>query len=113
MVTQRFRNDTERAAFLDNYREESAGWYLWKEDPELGEKIWRNDLSDTHYYAVREVFETSLWPKKHQKWYAIDRYIVDLGDPEEEFPPTFHDQRASRTQQLTDLKEFQKKEKSR
>ena len=32
---KKFKNDNERIAFLEDYRNEQNGWYLWKHDEDL------------------------------------------------------------------------------
>ena len=112
MLTKKFKNDKERTDFLDDYRNAENGWILWKEDADLSIRIWRNDLSEDHAYIVEENLVTYGWPQRHQVWAVRDRYIIDwskTGTDMEKNQKSFRDQRASKTQQLTDLKEFQKK----
>ena len=37
-----FKNDKERLAFLDNYRNTDHGWYQWKKDEDLGRAWWKD-----------------------------------------------------------------------
>lgn len=38
---EKLKNDKERAAFLDDYRNTDSGWYLWKEDDDRQIALWR------------------------------------------------------------------------
>ena len=110
---EKFKNDTERLAFLDDYRNMDNGWYLWREDYDRQLRVFRNDIAPDFCLLVEEHLLTIEWPKKHQSWTVRDRYIVnwaETGDKMERGMKTFADQRASRTQQLAALKEFQKTE---
>ena len=93
----KFKNDKERIAFLEDYRNEENGWYLWKDVPDIQRKFWRFDLEDTAL-IVEEQQRTSHWPYEHQKWDVTHWYIV------EDWEKPFADHTASRTQALARLK---------
>lgn len=110
----KFKNDEERLAFLDDYRNMDNGWCLWKDDHDRQLRVFRNDLAPDLCFLVEEHLQTISWPNKHMKWEVRDRYIVnwaETGDTPQRGMKTFSDQRASRTQQLAALKEFQKRGK--
>lgn len=97
----RFKNDRERGAFLDDYRNERNEWYLWKEDDDIGRRMWRRDLADCHL-IVEEQLITYRWPKEHVTWSVMHWYIV------EDWSIPFADSRGSRTSALQKLKEYAK-----
>lgn len=107
-----FKNDKERTEFLEDYRNIDNGWYLWREDYARQLRIFQNDLASDLCFLVEEHLVTLEWPKKHQAWAVRERYIVnweETGDKMERGMRTFADQRASKSQQLAALKEFQKR----
>ena len=109
-----FKNDAERIEFLENYRNMDLGWCLWKDDRDRQLRVFRNDITENLCFLVEEQLLTFSWPNRNQKWTVRDRYIVnwaETGDRMERGMQTFGDQRASRTQQLTALKELQKRKK--
>ena len=109
-----FKTDTERIEFLENYRDIDRGWCLWKDDHDRQIRVFRNDLAPDLCFLVEERLLTISWPNKHMEWEARARYIVnwaETGDTLQRGVKTFSDQRASRTQQLAALKEFQKRGK--
>ena len=113
-MTVNFKNDAERTEFLDDYRNMDNGWCLWKDDHDRLLRVFRNDIAEDLCFLVEEQLLTISWPNKHQRWTVRDRYIVnwaETGDRMERGMMTFGDQRASRTQQLTALKEYQKRGK--
>ena len=97
-----FKNDKERAAFLDDYRDAEAGWKLWKDDPETGIRWWRFDLP-AGVLIVEERECELVYPITHRDYIVRQRYIIQ----DEEKP--FGSQQASRTQQIAWLKEMEKK----
>lgn len=99
---KKFKNDKERIAFLEDYRNQDHGWRLWKNDIDLERKLWRLDLEDVSL-VVEEQLQTIQWPTAHQKWIVKNWFILDSsGRP-------FADGTASRTQALAVLKEAGKK----
>lgn len=95
----RFKNDRERGAFLDDYRNEKNGWYLWKEDDDIGRRMWRRDLTGCAL-IVEEQLITYRWPQDHVTWSVMHWYIV------EDWHEPFADSQASRTEALKKLKEY-------
>lgn len=109
-----FKNDKERTEFLENYRDAERGWRLWKGDTDRQVRIFRNDIAPDLCLVVEEQLLTFEWPKKHQSWAVRDRYIINWDETGDVFARgmlTFGDQRASRSQQLAALKEYQKRGK--
>lgn len=107
-----FKNDKERTDFLDDFRNPDLGWCLWKKDADRDLFVYRNDLAEDLCFLVEEELITVSWPKKHRSWTVRNRYIVNwpmTGPAYKDGMKTFGDQRASRTQQLAALKEFQKR----
>lgn len=98
---KKFKNDKERIAFLEDYRNVDHGWYLWKQDEELGRWMWRLDLDGTSI-IVEEILRTFEWPKKHQEKTISNWYIMDWSG-------LFEDHRASRTMALAEIKKRTKK----
>lgn len=88
----KFRNDKERIAFLEDYRNDENGWYLWQEYAEIGRKMWRRDIDDGNTSViVEERLQTISWPRPEEKWIVHKWYLVtDVGRP-------FEDNVASRT----------------
>ena len=97
----KFKNDKERKAFLDDYRNEDHGWHLWKQDVELGRRWWRVMLNSCHL-VVEEELRTFEYPRKEKRWIVKHWYIVRA-----KCIP-FGDQVASRTLALAELKKEEK-----
>ena len=95
----RFRNDKERGAFLEDYRNEKNGWYLWKEDDEINRKMWRRDLPDCAL-IVEEQQVTYRWPDKHVAWAAAHWYLIS------DWHIPFADGQVSRSQALEKIKTY-------
>lgn len=92
-----FKNDKERIAFLEDYRNLDNGWYLWKDDEDLQRRWWRFDLT-TCCLIVEEQLQTLLHPNKHQEMRLLHWYIID------DFKEPFADGVASRSMALNRLK---------
>ena len=97
-----FKNDKERIAFLEDYRNQDNGWWLWKKDNDLNRKWWRFDLTDCSF-IVEEQLQTIRWPDVHEKYCVVHWYVID------NYEAPFADGQASRTQALARLKEAEKK----
>ena len=97
----KFRNDKERIAFLEDYRNEQSGWYIWKEDDDLKRNMWRFDLPDCAL-IVEERLQTIEWPKAHLEWCVMHWYII------KDWHKPFADGTASRTMALAEIKKAQK-----
>ena len=97
----KFKNDKERIAFLEDYRNVDHGWYLWKEDDDLKFRMWRYDLPDAAL-IVSEQLRTFTWPDEHEEWTVAHWYIV------KDWSGLFADQAASRTMALAELKRWEK-----
>ena len=97
----KFKNDRERGAFLDDYSNERAGWYLWKADKDIGRMMWRRDLPDCAL-IVEEQQVTLRFPQEHTDWCVMNWYII------EDWEKPFADGLASRTAALKKLKEYGK-----
>ena len=95
----RFKNDKERGAFLDDYRNEQNGWYIWKEGDDINRQMWRRDLQDCAL-IVEEQQMTFRWPQEHIDWSVMHWYII------EDWSQPFADSQASRTLALKKLKEY-------
>ena len=102
------KNDKERIAFLEDYRNEQKGWRMWKGDNDLQRIFWQNDITDGHALVVEEEYRTILWPKMHMAWEIKAWYILS----DQNSGMTFGDQRASRTMALELIKKLQKEEKN-
>ena len=100
-----FKNDKERLAFLDDYRNTSAGWYLWYAIEEIQRRWWKFDF-DNFSIIVEEQKRTYNWPEHHEAWTVVHWYITDGNDN------PFGDYVASRTMALARLKELNRKGKS-
>lgn len=103
---KKFKNDKERIAFLEDYRNKDNGWYLWKHDEDLQRSWWRFDLPDCAL-IVEEQRLTITWPNTHVIWRVIHWYIVS--DWSGNIP--FGDFVASRSLALAKIKEIEKREK--
>ena len=93
----RFKNDKERIAFLEDYRNEHAGWYLWKDDDDIQHRWWRYDLTDCSL-IVEEQKQTFTWPEEHIRWHVHHWFII------KDWHRPFADGTASRSMALTELK---------
>ena len=100
---EKFKNDKERIAFLEDYRNKNHGWYLWKHDEDLQRSWWRYDLPDCAL-IVEEQQLTYSWPNVHVTWTVMHWYIVTDGSGN----TPFGDFVASRTQALAKVKEIEK-----
>lgn len=101
---KKFKNDKERIAFLEDYRNRDNGWYLWKHDPMLQRTWWCYDLPDKTMLVVEEQKRTLSWPNIHTAWLVMHWYIV----PELESSPIFGDCVASRSLALAKIKEIER-----
>ena len=102
MDLKKLKNDKERTAFLEDYRNTENGWYMWKDDYDLGRSWWRYDLDDCAL-IVEEQLRTFQWPNEHVTQSVMHWYIV------EDWNKPFGDSVASRTLALKKLKEAVKK----
>lgn len=93
------KNDKERIAFLEDYRNTRNGWRLWKCDEDLSRTWWRLELPDGSAFVVEEQLRTITWPKAHMEWLVAHWYIL----PADQDKP-FGDYCASRTMALNELK---------
>ena len=105
---KKFKNDKERIAFLEDYRNEKKydgwnGWYLWKHDEDLQRSWWRLDLPDSAI-VVEEQQRTYTWPNVHVTWTVMHWYIVT--DWSGNIP--FGDFVASRSLALAKIKQIEK-----
>jgi len=108
MTDLNFKNDKERIAFLDDYRNTENGWYLWKEDDDRQIALWRFDLpGDISGGAiiVEEELRTYEWPERHRTWSIRRWYIITDWSCEKQ---TFGDQASSRTMALNLIKDIQR-----
>lgn len=101
-MIKKFKNDKERIAFLEDYRNEDNGWKLWKGDMDLQRRWWRLELADWTF-VVEEEERTYHWPKTHKTWTVKHWFIIPLNAD-----GTFGDYVGSRTMALTKLKELEK-----
>lgn len=109
----KFKNDKERKAFLDDYRNRLNGWFNWKSDIDLERRWWRLELTDDIAFVVEEEHQTFAFPEHHDAWTARQWYITDqkiaeyaCGDRK----PHFGDYKASKSQALQYLKACEKGE---
>jgi len=94
----KFKNDKERLAFLADYRNTSAGWYLWKEIEDIDRRFWRFDFFDCSF-VVEEQLQTLQWPFPREEWRLLHWYIV------EDWRKPFADSVSCRSDALARLKE--------
>lgn len=107
MDLQALKNDKERTAFLEDYRNKENGWILWKEFTDIRRRWWLRFMGDGIGFIVEEQEQEIDWPKKHLKWLAMQRYIIR--EPLDKKP--LSNQQGSRTEQLNELKKLQKEGK--
>ena len=100
----KFKNDKERIAFLEDYRNGENGWYLWKSDPEIDRRWWRYDLPDCAL-IVEEDRQTFEWPKRRVEWRVVNWFIIKDWTLKDK---TFRDQVGSRSMALAELKRCQR-----
>lgn len=98
MADLKFKNDKERIAFLEDYRNIDHGWYLWKDDGDPNRRWWRFDLDDCTL-IVEEQLQTLEWPATHLSWLVKHWFIIT------DWHKPFADGVASRTMALARLKE--------
>ena len=104
MRIRNLKNDKERVAFLEDYRNTENGWYLWEDWFGMTRRFWRYDLPDCAL-IVEEDDQTFNWPEKQVKprvvnWFIIRDWTFMSG--------TFRDQQASKTLALAEIKRVQK-----
>lgn len=97
------KNDKERTAFLEDYRNLDNGWYLWKDYRDINRRMWRLPLADYVAFVVEEQLRTYEWPNVHTTWSVMHWYIIENPDA------IFGDCVASRSLALAKLKEVQKR----
>ena len=102
MNIRNLKNDKERIAFLEDYRNEDNGWYLWKLDDDLQRRMWRLRLADDVAIVVEEQLRTYTYPDNHTRWTMMHWYIIE--NPTE----IFGDCVATRSMALAKLKEVSK-----
>ena len=99
---KKFKNDKERIAFLEDYRNEANGWQLWKQDDDMQRRCYRFDMPDGSALIVEEELVVFRYPKLRLDWNVMNRYhITDWGKP-------FGDQKASKTMMLSMIKELER-----
>jgi len=104
---KQFKNDNERKAFLEDYRNTNNGWYLWRDHPYLQRRLWRHELPGCSL-VVEEEYRTFLWPEEYKDWTAIGWYLIKDWSQTDK---TFADQKGSKTQALQLIKQLQKEGK--
>lgn len=102
----KFKNDKERIAFLEDYRNLDRGWYLWKVDDDLMRRWWRYDLPDCAL-IVEEDQRTFTWPSPCVEWSIINWFIIKDWTFNQ---ATFRDQVASRSMALLEIKRIERQE---
>ena len=103
MNFKNLKNDKERIAFLEDYRNEDNGWCLWKWDDDLRRRMWILRLAADAVLVVEEQLRTFSWPNTHTNWTVMHWYVIE--DP----TAIFGDCVASRSLALAKLKEVQKR----
>lgn len=98
------KNDKERIAFLEDFRNLENGWYLWKDLDDIGRRWWRYDLEDSAL-IVEEELRTLTYPEKRTKWIVRSWYII------RDWHLPFADGSASRTMALAEIKMETRREK--
>ena len=107
-MTLKFKNDKERISFLEDYRNEEKGWYLFREIEDMQRRWWRFDLPDCAL-IVEEDKRTYHYPKKHVTWDPVNWFIISDWTFSEK---TFRVQVASRSMALRELKRVEKELKA-
>lgn len=97
----KFKNDKERIAFLEDFRNEENGWYLWHCNSDIGRRWWRLDLPGCAF-IVEEQERTHTWPRIKTDWDIVHWFIID------DWEVPFADGTASRSMALAQLKEIEK-----
>lgn len=93
------KNDKERNAFIEDYRNEENGWYEWKDDGDLQRRWWRRDFNDCAI-IIEENLRTHTWPKHMVEWTVVRWYIIT------DWKRPFADGTASVTEVRNKLKEL-------
>lgn len=100
----RLKNDKERMAFLEDYRNEAHGWQLWKDDRDTGRRMWRLDLDWGSSIVAEERLQEVHYPKDETKWINRAWYLViDHGKPFENHVSS----KTSVLKYIKQLKEFE------
>ena len=118
-----FKNDKERIAYLDAFKEfdkdekseYAEAWNLQWLDRQDGRRFLITEPAEDVCFIVEQAYQTIEWPKKHRMWCTKGWYIID-GDFSHEVDgiwctedgATFEDHAASRTMALAKLKDLQK-----
>ena len=113
MTFRKFRNDSERKAFLNDYTNRANGWQLWRTETIIERRWWRFDLTDDISIIVEEELKTFAYPERTEKWTPIQWYITDQKIAEYQCgdrTPHFGDYRSSKTVALAYLKACEKGE---
>ena len=104
-----FKNDKERIAFLEDYRNGNNGWYLWESSQDLGRRWWRYDLPDCAFIVEEEKhtpIENAWWTNEAlSPWRTLQWFII------KDWEKPFGDQKGSRTMALNELKRIKKEQK--
>lgn len=110
-MAKMFRNDDDRLAFLDAYKDSESKyfgrWELWKEDRITGRRWWITQIQTTNF-IVEEVYQSYVWPKPHKEWRTMRMYLY-VGPITDSFTGelTFEDRRSSRSLALKRIKELE------
>ena len=105
----KFKNDKERIAFLEDYRNGNNGWYLWDGNDDVGRRWWRYDLPDCAFIVEEEErtpIEIAWWKEEQSPWISIQWFII------KDWSKPFGDQHGSRTTALQELKRIEKELKN-
>lgn len=107
MMIMNLKNDKERVAFLEDYRNEENGWYCWYEVPATERRWWRYDLPDCAL-IVEEDRRTFTYPYPRTEWFPLNWFVIRAWNFQNK---TFRDQVASRSLALKEIKRVQREAK--
>lgn len=102
-VFMALRNDKERMAFLDNYKDDCSDYWHLKNISVFDRRFFAYE-GDNYTVYVEDELQTVHWPKTAQKWISKSYYLVEGkrdGRP-------FSDYRMSRSQIINWVKEHRK-----
>lgn len=100
-LLMRLKNDKERTAFLEDYRNIENGWKIWDQAAK-GQRIWWEWFFPDGVCSiiVEEKYWYSEWPKREHKWIPTEWFILrDDSEP-------LANQHASKTMALEEIKTY-------
>lgn len=105
-VFMALRNDKERMAFLDNYKDDCNSYWCRVKIIAPFDRRFFAYSGDDYVIFVEDELQTVHWPKTAQKWISKSYYLVE-GERDDR---PFSDYRMSRSQIVNWIKERRREE---